>query len=129
MATATDFLDVGAKLRSILLDDEAVKAITTKIFPVVVDKAECPYIAYRRASTTHTVVSGRPGPYTCQVQMALYTSDYPEGLALARAVINALDAKWFDGDTWRIRRVSLADASDDWVADAYQQLLTFNISM
>ena len=129
MANAVDILEVGAKVRGILLDNAEVTAITTKIFPVAVDKAECPYIAYRRASTQHTPVSGVPGPYTAQVQFALYTADYPQGIALAKAVINALDAKWFEGEGWRIRRITLTDACENWVGDAYEQLLTFSISM
>lgn len=48
MAVPKTSLSAGAIIRAILLDDADVAARVNKVFPVVTDSAELPYILYRR---------------------------------------------------------------------------------
>ena len=60
MAVGKTSLSAGEIIRSILISDSEVSARVKKIFPVVEDSAELPYIVYRRAQLEQTPVkSGR----------------------------------------------------------------------
>ena len=92
MALSKTSLSAGAIIRSILLTDEEVKKRTNKVFPIVIDKAQLPYILYRRASLQHNPVKERmPGADTVTMEVVCYTAKYADGVELAEAVRAALD--------------------------------------
>ena len=77
MMTTKTSLSAGAIIREILLGDEDVKRRTNKIFPIVINKAELPYILYRRAALQHNPTkAGLPGADTVTMEVFCYTANY-----------------------------------------------------
>lgn len=83
MAVGKTSLSAGEIIRAILIDDDEVAARTKKVFPVVTDSAELPYILYRRTQLTKEAVKGRVGADTVGIEILCYTADYTEGVELA----------------------------------------------
>lgn len=125
-------LSAGEIIRSMLLGSDAVSAITTRIFPVATDKAELPYVAYRRSKhEQQPSKAGYAGADTVQIEVNCYSAGYAEGLALAEAVREALDCQSAETESLRMRSCVLADSEEYWAdgADAYVQNLVFNIKI
>ena len=62
MAQKKTSLSAGSIIRDILLSNEEVKRRTNKVFPIVIDNAQLPYILYRRAALAHNPTKqGMPG--------------------------------------------------------------------
>lgn len=128
-ALSKSSLSAGEAIRDILANDPEVSARVTKIYPVMVDSADLPYIVYRRVSLEATPVKGGRGADTVGVEVVCYTKDYGEGVELAEAVREALDAAaWADGSL-EMRSCFLSDASEDWQGDAYAQGMTFTLKI
>ena len=62
MALKKTSLSAGSIIRDILLSNEEVKRRTNKVFPIVIDNAQLPYILYRRAALAHNPT--KPVSYT-----------------------------------------------------------------
>lgn len=122
-------LSAGAVIRWALTHDEEVQARTRKIFPIVVDNAALPYIAYRRASLSSLAVKNQAGPDTVTIEVSCFTKDYDEGVELAEAVRAALDNKQGTIEDISIRRCLLTDSDETWTDDAYVQTLVFNLTI
>ena len=121
-------LSAGAIIREILLGDEDVKRRTTKIFPVVINKAELPYILYRRAVLQHNPTkAGLPGADTVTMEVFCYTANYADGVELAEAVRKALDYAQGEKDGLVMRSCTLVDSEEDFTDDAFVQCLSFNV--
>lgn len=123
-------LSVGGVIYDVLNRDPDVKGRVTKVFPVVTDNAELPYVAYRRSSLEQNPVkAGFPGADIVRVEVNCYTADYASGVELAEAVRAALDHKAYmseDGDVV-MRSCNLAGAEEFYEGDAFVQGLTFDI--
>ena len=129
MATKTS-LSAGAIIREILLGDEDVKRRTNKIFPIVISKAELPYILYRRAGLQHNPTkAGLPGAYTVTMEVFCYTASYADGVELAEAVRKALDYAQGEKDGLVMRSCTLVDSEEDFTDDAFVQCLSFNVKI
>ena len=123
-------LSAGAIIREILLGDEDVKRRTTKIFPVVINKAELPYILYRRAALQHNPTkAGLPGADTVTMEVFCYTANYADGVELAEAVRKALDYAQGEQDGLVMRSCTLVDSEEDFTDDAFVQCLSFNVKI
>lgn len=123
-------LSAGAVIREILLGDEDVKRRTTKIFPVVINKAELPYILYRRAALQHNPTkAGLPGADTVTMEVFCYTANYADGVELAEAVRKALDYAQGEKDGLVMRSCTLVDSEEDFTDDAFVQSLSFNVKI
>lgn len=121
-------LSAGAIIREILLGDEDVKRRTTKIFPIVINKAELPYILYRRAALQHNPTkAGLPGADTVTMEVFCYTANYADGVELAEAVRKALDYAQGEKDGLVMRSCTLVDSEEDFTDDAFVQCLSFNV--
>lgn len=117
-------------IRKILIENEAVSQRTTKIFPVVIDKAILPYILYRRAALEHNPTkAGQPGADTVQMEVNIYTAAYAEGVELAEAVRAALDYANGEVQGLKMRSCTLVDSEEGWEDDACVQSLTFTIKL
>lgn len=128
-------LRCGASIRDILMQMPAVagKKIT-KIYPIVADNADLPYIVYRRASMDGVPVknAGSLSATTTQFDIAICTETYAQGVLIAEEVIRQLDGVAYvpdPGDSGcAISRCTFAGSEgEDWEANAYVQYLTFNV--
>lgn len=129
MAVNRTSLSAGEIIRSILMSDSEVSARVKKIFPVVEDSAELPYIVYRRTQLEQEPVKGRRGADTVGIEILCYTQHYTEGVELAEAVRDALDGKQGEVDGLVMRSCYLADSEEAWQDDAYLQQLVFNVKI
>ena len=123
-------LSAGAVIREILLADADVRRRTNKIFPVVINKAELPYILYRRAALQHNPTKARqPGADTVTMEVFCYTANYADGVELAEAVRKALDYAQGEKDGLVMRSCTLVDSEEDFTDDAFVQCLSFNVKI
>lgn len=129
MAVNRTSLSAGEIIRSILMSDSEVSARVKKIFPVVEDSAELPYIVYRRTQLEQEPVKGRRGADTVGIEILCYTQHYTEGVELAEAVRKALDGAQGEVDGLVMRSCYLADSEEAWQDDAYLQQLVFNVKI
>lgn len=132
MAVSKSSLSAGEIIRAILIEDSEVMARAKKVFPVVEDSAELPYIVYRRTQLVQTPVKGQRGADTVGIEILCYTAGYTEGVELAEAVRDALDgAQGAQGaqDGLVMRSCYLEDSEEAWQDDAYVQQLVFNVKI
>lgn len=119
-------LSAGAIIRDILLNDESVRNITDKVFPIVIDEAKLPYILYRRSALRHDPTkAGHPGADTVELEVVCYTARYAESIELAEAVRNALDYARTD----KMRSCVLSGSEEGFEDDAFAQRLVFSIKI
>ena len=133
MAVNKTSLSAGVLIRELLLDSAEVTARTNKVYPVATDKAELPYILYRRASMEQNPQkTGNPGADSVQMEVICFAADYDDCLELAEAVRGALDNKrdmQTDDETLTMRSCLLVDSEEAWQDDAYVQQLIFNVKV
>lgn len=129
MAVAKSSLSAGEIIRAILIANADVTTRANKIFPVVEDSAELPYIVYRRAQLEQDPVKRGKGADTVQIEVLCYTQHYTEGVELAEAVRAALDGAQGEADGIFMRSCYLADSEEAWQDDAYLQQLVFNVKI
>jgi hypothetical protein len=129
MANKTS-LSVGEIIYKLLNENAEVKSKATAVFPIVVDKAELPYVAYRRSALEHNPVKvGNPGADTVTIQVLCFAADYDGSVQLAEAVREALDYKACKGDELSMRSCYLSGAEEYFDNDAYTQELSFTVKV
>lgn len=129
MAVSKSSLSAGEIIRAVLTSDPEVTARAKKVYPVVEDTAELPYVVYRRTQLEQGQVKGRRGNDNVTIEVLCYTKGYTEGVELAEAVRDALDNKTAESDGLVMRSCYLTDSEEAWQDDAYLQVLVFNIKM
>lgn len=129
MAVGKSILSAGEIIRAVLMSDSEVMARAKKVFPVVEDTAELPYIVYRRTQLEQEPVKGRRGADTVGIEILCYAKGYTEGVELAEAVRDALDGKQGEADGMAMRSCYLMDSEEAWQDDAYVQQLVFNVKI
>lgn len=129
MAVSKSSLSAGEIIRAVLTSDSEVTARAKKVYPVVEDTAELPYIVYRRTQLEQGQVKGRRGNDNVTIEVLCYTKGYTEGVELAEAVRDALDNKTAESDGLVMRSCYLTDSEEAWQDDAYLQVLVFNVKM
>ena len=129
MAVSKSSLSAGEIIRAVLTSDPEVTARAKKVYPVVEDTAELPYVVYRRAQLEQGQVKGRRGNDNVTIEVLCYTKGYTEGVELAEAVRDALDNKTAESDGLVMRSCYLTDSEEAWQDDAYLQVLVFNVKM
>ncbi len=129
MAVSKSSLSAGEIIRAVLTEDPEVAARAKKVYPVVEDSAELPYIVYRRTQLEQGEVKGKRGNDTVTIEVLCYTEGYTEGVELAEAVRDALDNKTAESDGLIMRSCYLKDSEETWQDDAYLQVLVFNVKM
>lgn len=123
-------LSAGEIIYSILSADTDVSRLANKVFPVAVDAAELPYVAYRRAGMEHNPTkAGQPGADTVRIEINCYAATYSASVSLAEAVRTALDYSQGSATGLTMRSCILTDASEDYEDDAFVQSLTFTIKI
>lgn len=121
-------LSAGIIIYDMLTSNAEVMARANKVYPVVVDNAQLPYIAYNRSKMEVAPAKG-VGADTVQIDVRCYTAQYAEGVELAEAVRAALDFKQGEKDGLTMRSCTLADSSEGWEDDAYVQELNFSVKL
>lgn len=131
MAVPKTSLSVGEIIYDILTNDAEVSSRVTKIFPVVTEKANLPYIAYRRTRIEHDPTkAGSPGADTVQFDLLCFTAKYYEGVELAEAVRAALDYRKAEKDGLKMRSCTFNGGGlESYEDDAYVQELSFIIKV
>ncbi len=129
MGVSKSSLSAGEIIRDILVNNAEVAARAKKVFPVVEDSAELPYIVYRRTQLEQEPAKGRRGADTVGIEILCYTQHYTEGVELAEAVRDALDGAQGEKDGLIMRSCYLADSEEAWQDDAYVQQLVFNVKI
>lgn len=129
MAVSKSSLSAGEIIRAVLTSDPEVTARANKVYPVVEDTAELPYVVYRRTQLEQGQVKGRRGNDNVTIEVLCYTKGYTEGVELAEAVRDALDNKTAESDGLVMRSCYLTDSEEAWQDDAYLQVLVFNVKM
>lgn len=129
MAVSRSSLSAGEIIRAVLVEDPEVSARTGKVYPVVEDSAELPYIVYRRTQLEQAQVKGQRGADTVGIEVLCYTQHYTEGVELAEAVRDALDGKQAEIDDLVMRSCYLSDSEEAWQDDAYVQQLVFTVKI
>lgn len=129
MAVSKSSLSAGEIIRAVLTSDPEVTARAKKVYPVVEDTAELPYLVYRRTQLEQGQVKGRRGNDNVTIEVLCYTKGYTEGVELAEAVRDALDNKTAESDGLVMRSCYLTDSEEAWQDDAYLQVLVFNVKM
>ena len=128
MAQKKTSLSAGSIIRDILLSNEEVKRRTNKVFPIVIDNAQLPYILYRRAALAHNPTKqGMPGADTVTMEVVCYTAKYAEGVELAEAVRQAPDYASGEHDGVKMRSCTLADSEEGYEDDAFVQQLVYQV--
>lgn len=128
MAVNKTILSAGAVIRAALLQDAFVTDITKKVYGVMADKADLPYVVYRLASLDTVQTKGIPAD-SGLIELDCYGRTYAQAVSLAEAVRYALDGWQFTHDGLRLRSCALVNAEDIFTADAYGQTLTFRIKI
>lgn len=119
----------------ILSGDAGVSALANKVYPVISEEgASLPYVCYRRAAFEDKPVKTLSGADTVGVEVFCYGRTYAESIALAEAVRAALDGVSYtyesDGQPVLVARsIRLAESEEGWDADAYFQILTFEMKL
>lgn len=129
MAVSKTSLSAGEIIRAMLIEDSEVMARANKVFPVVEDSAELPYIVYRRTQLEQDPTKGRRGADTVGIEILCYTEHYTEGVELAEAVRGALDGVQGEVNGLVMRSCYLADSEEAWQDDAFVQQLVFNVKI
>ena len=129
MAVSKTSLSAGEIIHAILTADSEVMARATKVFPVVEDKAELPYIVYRRTQLEQVPTKAGRGADTVGIEILCYSAGYTEGVELAEAVRGALDGAQGESDGLTMRSCYLSDSEEAWQDDAYVQQLVFNVKI
>lgn len=120
-------LSAGELIRDMLLMSGSVtEKIGDKIFPVSTDRADLPYIIYRRTSLEPKPNTGMPFNDEVTVEVVCFSSQYGEGVELAECVRDVLDQRGGYNDDLRMRGCTLVDSEESWENDAFIQQLVFS---
>lgn len=123
-------LSAGMMIRALLTGDAGVMGIARKVFPVITDSAELPYVVYRRLSLEQSSTkAGMPGADTVRMEVLCYAGSYQCSVELAEAVRAALDYKKGVAGGLQMRSCTLEGGSESFEGDAYLQELVFNIKI
>ena len=128
MAANKTILSAGSVIRAALLKDPTVTDITNKVYGVMANKADLPYVVYRLASLDSVQTKSAPAN-SGLIELDCFGKTYAQAVSLAEAVRAALDGYQFTHEGLRLRSCSLVNAEDIFTADAYGQMLTFRIKI
>lgn len=110
-----------------LMEDEAVKSMATKIFPVVTDEATLPYLFYDE-EVEHTPTKSMEGVDKATVDISVMASSIDECAELCEKVRAALDYQWGAVDGLKADTITLVRASKvTWEGDGFKRVLSFGM--
>lgn len=129
MAGNKTSISSGIIVGKILMEDPEVSSMVTKVFPVVVDEATLPYVAYRCVATEVTDTKCSGSPDTAVIEVGCFAATYGESVRLAESVRAALDMKTAEADGIRMRKSQFSGRKEGSEGDAYVQNLVFRVDI
>jgi hypothetical protein len=129
MAISKTSIHAGQVINDLLLNDLTVRSFTKRIFPIVVNEAELPYITYRRTGSTVTHTAVGHDSETVEMCVSCLASEYGQSIQLAEAVRNALSGARYNADDLNMRCCSYEGGEEDWQDDAFIQQLYFKLKI
>lgn len=117
-------ISAGTIVRRILMDNGIADKVT-KIYPIASDKADLPYIIYRRTSVVTERAKWEVVEDKAIIRIAVLTEDYDSGTELAEEVRAALDGK--DLTAYGVSSCALTNTDETWMDDAFIQNLYFQL--
>ena len=129
MAIPRTSLSAGIVIYDILANDADITSRVTKVFPVVEDEAELPYVAYKRSRMEQQPVKQGAGADMATVEVLCFGRTYQESVDLAELVRAALDGRQHTAGGLTMRSCTMTDSDETWEDDAYVQQLTFTIKV
>ena len=126
---ANNSLLIGKYIRKFLTENQEVNSLTHgNIGPLVANEnTTFPFIVFSRSSLTPDY--DKDGNYqdNIEVQIIAVSNDYTQVIDVANAVRKAIDRHTYSDDTIDITSMRLSTAQEEYVDDAYLQILTFSI--
>lgn len=111
-----------------LLQKSPVKEMVTKIFPLVTDKAELPYICYRKAGGEYTQLK-KGVRDTVYIEVWCFARDYEESVNLAEEIRTALEHRQTTFEKLQLTGCRLTGCEELWEDDAYIQKMTYYLKI
>lgn len=122
-------LSGGLWIYQALSESEEVMEKVTKIFPLVTDTAELPYICYRRSGGSYAQNTTRPRD-TAQVEVWCYAATYEESVDLAEMAREAIEGNREEAECGLTAGPCWLSGSEElWEDDAFIQKLVFEIKI
>lgn len=125
MEEARSILSAGVALFDML--SRGLGDGVTRVYPVVIDEARLPYVAFRRSGLSQTAVQKGRGAFSAVFEVGCYAADYAGSVRLAERVRALLDGARYEGGGLAVRSCELVNASEEWADDAYVQWLVFEV--
>lgn len=123
-------LSAASLIGEVLEEDPGVKSLAKMVYPVIApEKAQCPYIVYRRVKFNAIPANGAPQADTALIVVICCTAGYAQGVQLAEAVREALDCTQISNEDLTMRSCRLTDASEDYIDGTHVQSLTFTVKI
>jgi hypothetical protein len=121
--------ETGTAIYRILTSDAALRGmVVDRIYPLMAKNSTVfPFIAYRRSGLETGSTKDLLYQHRVTVDIAIAGSDYKQGVEIAQRVIDMLDNKEFA--QYDINSVLLNDSSEDYVDDAFVQMLVFTLTI
>lgn len=121
---------ISAGLAVFPLLSEALGDRVTKVYPVVADNPQLPYVYYAVTGLRQNPTkAGYPGADEAEVTVTCCTAEYADGAEIAEIVREALDCVSFRADGLTMRGCRLTDYNEAWADDAFIRNLIFTIKI
>lgn len=123
-------LQVGKALYQMLISDQdVVKAVGSKIYPLVADiETKFPFIVYKRNSIQPVTSKDKIIYHSiAYVEVVIASDKYEQSIEVAEYVISALKAGTFNG--LQIKDIALENAEEDYQDNTFIQKLTIKICL
>lgn len=122
-------LSAGIVISKLLSNNKDLHGKVTAIFPVAADKAELPYIVYKRTKGEYTPVKTGTGADSSLVEILCCAASYGDAVNLAEIVRRILDGAWYRDSLIEMRCCRYESSDDFWEDDAYVVRMIFKISI
>lgn len=120
-------LSAGIAIYDLLTQDEELMRRVTKVFPVVTEEAQLPYVAYARTRMEVAKPKGAAGSDRVEITVRCYAATYGESVEIAEIVRGVLDDAQWSGSGMTMRGCVLTGSSESATDDAFVQELVFGI--
>lgn len=124
-ASKVTSISAGSLLYEILANDETVKGLATRIYPLYEDDGKLPYCVYACIGMDQTAIKAGKGSDHLQMQIDCYAATYAESVTLAEAIRSALDRRQTGANGLTLNCSILTDRVEAYDGDAFVQILTF----
>ena len=113
-------IQIGKEIKTLL--DEACN----KVYPLIADQGTTfPFITYRRSGAGDSSSKDSIYEETTNVEIVIVSNNYEESIDIAQKCRDILET----ARTKKIKKISLADAYEDYQEDSFVQTLIFTIKI